>query len=171
MRGFLSVAALAVSLLPGTSLADTNGTTLSSRHILPSTFVPPAVFENVNLVRTINLERAYVRETINVAVRNIGSQPQNYYYLPFEGDIIGGIGGVEARDKRREDSPAFDVKQVEHDPYRCGNDCFPCSRTNKRSALPNSTASLFLKPLHPRPSRPSQSPSRSFPPTALYQPR
>ena len=41
---------------------------LSSKQILPSNFQPPQVFEHVNLVRNVNLDKGYVRETINVVV-------------------------------------------------------------------------------------------------------
>lgn len=114
----IQVAAYTAALFTSPSLADSNDTKLSSQNILPSTFSPPATFENVNLVRTINLDRAYPRETINVAIRNIASEPQEHYYLPFAGDIIGRVGGVEARDKKKEDSPHFRVEQVEYDTQR-----------------------------------------------------
>lgn len=117
MRLFQTSACIA-ALLAILSFADLNSTKLSSKQILPSTFKPPAVFENVNLVRTLNLERIYPRETINVAIRNIGQQAEEYYYIPFEGDVISRVGGVQARDKSNPEAPAFEVKQVEYDPYR-----------------------------------------------------
>ncbi|KAI7520448.1 hypothetical protein KC331_g20182, partial [Hortaea werneckii] len=76
--------------------ADTN-TTHESRNILPATFKPPPHFRNVNLVRNINLEKSYPRETINVVVENVDAQPQREYYLPFEQGTLGRIGGLEAK--------------------------------------------------------------------------
>lgn len=84
--------------------------TKQSQQILQNDFKPPQVFENVNLVRTINLEKGYVRETVNLVVSNIDKQPQSEYYLPFEYDTIGKIGGVEVRDKKDASKPAFSVR-------------------------------------------------------------
>lgn len=81
-----------------------------SQQILQSDFKPPQVFENVNLVRTTNLEKGYVRETINIVVSNIDSKPQSEYYLPFEYDVVGKIGGIEVRDKKDNAKPPFNVR-------------------------------------------------------------
>ena len=48
---------------------------LLSRQVLPSTFRPPQVFKNANLVRTTNLDKAYPREVINVVIENIDAKP------------------------------------------------------------------------------------------------
>ncbi|KAK5946804.1 dolichyl-diphosphooligosaccharide--protein glycosyltransferase subunit 1 [Knufia obscura] len=81
-----------------------------SQQILQVDFKPPQVFENVNLVRTTNLEKGYVRETVNVVVSNVDNKPQSEYYLPFEYDTIGKIGGIEVRDKKDAAKPAFGVR-------------------------------------------------------------
>jgi len=78
-----------------------------SRIILPTGFEPPAVFENVNLVRNINLEKSYPREAINVVIKNIGNEPQNEYYLPFEADVMSRLGGLEVRDRKDTKTPPF----------------------------------------------------------------
>jgi oligosaccharyltransferase complex subunit alpha (ribophorin I) len=91
---------------------------LSSKQILPSTFKPPQVFENVNLVRNINLDKGYPRETINVVIRNIDSAPQSKYYVPFEADLISRIGGLEVRDKKDAAKPIFKVEVTEYDTER-----------------------------------------------------
>jgi len=99
--------------------SDSNLTTpLTSRQILPSTFKPPQVFKNVNLLRNINLEKAYVRETVNVVVENVDSKPQDEYYLPFEADVVGKLGGMEVRDKKDPGKGSFHVEIVEYDIYR-----------------------------------------------------
>ena len=99
--------------------AGYNATTpLSSHQILPSTFKPPPVFKNTNLVRNINLEKGYVGETVNVIIENIDSKPQTEYFLPFSADFVGKVGGLEVRDKKELETPAFLAELVEYDPYR-----------------------------------------------------
>ncbi|KAH7363735.1 Ribophorin I [Pyrenochaeta sp. MPI-SDFR-AT-0127] len=83
---------------------------LLSKQLLPSTFKPPQVFKNANLVRTTNLDKAYPRETINVIIENIDSKPQSKYYLPFETSLISKIGGLEVRDKKAPENGAFKVE-------------------------------------------------------------
>ena len=78
-----------------------------SKKILPTKFKPPAVFENVNLVRNINLEKSYPRETINVVIKNVGKEPQSEYYLPFETDLMSRVGGLEVRDRKDIGKPPF----------------------------------------------------------------
>lgn len=113
-HSLLCVAALAFSVF-----AEVNSSKpLSSKQILPSTFKPPQVFENVNLVRNINLDKGYPRETINVVIKNVDSAPQTKYYLPFEADLISRIGGLEVRDKKDVSKPIFKVEVTEYDTER-----------------------------------------------------
>ena len=99
--------------------ADSNlSTPLSSYQILPDNFKPPQVFKNVNLLRNINLEKCYVRETINVVIENIDEKDQDTYYIPFKAEAIGNVGGLEARDKKDPEKPAFRSEVVDYDPYR-----------------------------------------------------
>ena len=108
-----------LSLVTLTAADDANGTDqLSSHQILPGSFRPPAVFKNVNLVRNINLEKGYVRETVNVVVENTDSKPQDQYYFPFQANTIGKVGGFEVRDKKDASKPPFLAELVEYDPYR-----------------------------------------------------
>lgn len=101
----------AVSLLVTATTAQSNATEQrQSQQILHADFKPPQVFENVNLVRTTNLEKGYVRETINIVVSNVDKKPQSEYYLPFEYDTIGKIGGIEVRDKKDAAKPLFNVR-------------------------------------------------------------
>ena len=101
--------------------ADSN-LTYESRNILPSTFKPPQHFRNVNLVRNINLEKSYARETINVVIENIHKEPQSEYYLPFELETIARVGGVEVRDKKDPEKGGFHAEVAEIDPYRYATD-------------------------------------------------
>ncbi|KAI9685059.1 MAG: dolichyl-diphosphooligosaccharide--protein glycosyltransferase subunit 1 [Bathelium mastoideum] len=90
---------------------------LSSAQILPNAFKPPEVFKNVNLVRNVNLEKSYPRETINVVIENVDSNPQSEYYLPFEPGMIERIGSLEVRDKKNPEGALFKVETAEYDPY------------------------------------------------------
>lgn len=107
---------IGLASLTATSSADTN-VTHESRNILPATFRPPQHFRNNNLVRNINLEKSYPRETINVVVENVDAQPQREYYLPFEQGTLGRIGGLEAKDKKEPEKTGFVAEVVEVDPY------------------------------------------------------
>jgi hypothetical protein len=91
---------------------------LLSKQVLPSTFKPPQVFKNVNLVRNTNLDKGYPRETINVVIENIDSKPQSEYYLPFESTLLSRVGGLEVRDKKDAEKGAFKVEVVGYDAER-----------------------------------------------------
>lgn len=105
--------ATAVLSLAGTALSKSNLTKpLSSQNILPSTFKPPQVFKNVNLVRVVNLEKSYPRETVNVVIENISPEAQDEYYIPFTKSQAERIGNLEARDKKEPSLPPFEVEAV-----------------------------------------------------------
>jgi oligosaccharyltransferase complex subunit alpha (ribophorin I) len=105
----LRLAAVA-SLLVG-CIADSNLTkSASSQQILQGDFRPPKLFQNVNLVRNTNLDKGYVRETINVVVENVDKQPQSDYYLPFEYAVMGKVGGIEVRDKKNPEKGKFAIE-------------------------------------------------------------
>ncbi len=119
--GFL---AAYVALFSASISADSNlSEPLSSQQILPDNFKPPQVFQNVNLLRNTNLEKGYVRETVNVVIENIDSKPQTEYYIPFSVDVVGNVGGLEVRDKKTP-GPSFKTELVEYDPYRYRNHPF-----------------------------------------------
>jgi oligosaccharyltransferase complex subunit alpha (ribophorin I) len=86
--------------------------------VLPSDWRPPQTFRNVNLVRNTNLEKGYVRETINVVVENVDKQPQGDYYLSFSSDVFKRVGGLEVRDKKAPEEGKFQGEAVELDPLR-----------------------------------------------------
>ena len=118
MRIFtLSLACLAS--LQSTFATESNLTTpLSSHLILPTNFKPPQVFKNTNLVRSVNLEKGYVKETVNVVIENIDANPQDEYYVPFEGSVVGKVGGFEVRNKKDTAQPVFRSELVEYDTDR-----------------------------------------------------
>ena len=118
MRSFILFAACLYNIFT-TIAADSNlSTPLSSHQILPNNFKPPQVFKNANLLRNINLEKGYVRETVNVVIENIDAKSQETYYIPFKAEAIGNVGGLEVRDKKDPEKPAFRCEIVEYDPYR-----------------------------------------------------
>lgn len=109
--------ALALPLLLSSTLAaDTN--TTSPRVILAQPFHPPQVFRNLNLVRNINLEKSYARETVNVVFENVSPEPQEEYFLPFEKGTIGRVGGVEVKDRKVPERVGYRSELVEIDPFR-----------------------------------------------------
>jgi oligosaccharyltransferase complex subunit alpha (ribophorin I) len=106
----VGILSTALALLLELSIAESNLTTpQSSQQILHGDFKPPQVWENTNLVRTTNLEKGYVRETINVVVTNKDSKPQSEYYIPFDYDVMGKVGWLEARDKKNAEKDPFQV--------------------------------------------------------------
>ena len=106
----LSILSTACALLLGLTIAESNLTTpQSSQQIVQGDFKPAQVWENTNLVRTTNLEKGYVRETINVVVTNKDSKPQSEYYVPFDYDTMAKVGGFEVRDKKDTDKGKFEI--------------------------------------------------------------
>lgn len=106
--------ALSSALVAG-EVGDSN-LTHSSRNILPSTFTPPKHWRNVNLVRNVNLEKSYAKETLNVVIENVDKEAQQIYYLPFELGTLSRIGGLEVRDKKEPEREGFQAEIVEVDP-------------------------------------------------------
>jgi oligosaccharyltransferase complex subunit alpha (ribophorin I) len=90
----------------------------TSNSVLPSTFKPPQVFRNVNLVHIINLEKGYPKETVNVVIENIASTPQDEYFIPFTAEQMEKIGGLEVKDKKVPELGLLSVEAAEVDPER-----------------------------------------------------
>ncbi len=90
----------------------------SSAAQLPSTFKPPQVFKNANLVHVISVEKNFVKENINVLIENIDKEAQDEYYLPFTADQLSRLGGFEVKDRKDADSGPFAAEVVEYDPTR-----------------------------------------------------
>lgn len=102
----ISAAGAFLALCAGVLGAESNLTeSRTTQRIITGDFKPPQVFENTNLIRTINLEKGYVRETTNILITNADKSPQSEYYVPFEYDVMGKIGGFDARDKKNPDTP------------------------------------------------------------------
>ncbi|PYH90665.1 oligosaccharyltransferase alpha subunit OstA [Aspergillus ellipticus CBS 707.79] len=114
MRPFTALSALCGLLLSASSFVGADSTT--SRVALPRDFKPPQVFKNANLVRTSNLEKGYLRETVNVVVENVDKLPQSDYYLTFPSDLYENVGALEVRDKTSPENGRFDVEATEFIP-------------------------------------------------------
>ncbi|KAL5114398.1 dolichyl-diphosphooligosaccharide--protein glycosyltransferase subunit 1 [Pleosporales sp. CAS-2024a] len=113
---FTSFVASCVAALSSFAAAELNDSKpLLSKQVLPSTFAPPQVFKNNNLVRTISLDKAYPRETISIVIENIDVKPQSEYYLPFESSLLAQVGGLEVRDKKETSKGSFKVEVVGFD--------------------------------------------------------
>lgn len=97
---------------------DVPDTLLKSRQILPTNFKPPQNFKNVNSVRSVNLEKGYVKESINVVIQNIDANPQDEYYIPFTAETVGKVGGFEVRDKKDLKKRPFLAETVAYDALR-----------------------------------------------------
>lgn len=81
-------------------LAEAKESKTSDQYALDSeSFIPPQVFRQSNIVRNIQLEKVYARETISVTIENIEKADQYDYFLPFDTEVISRIGGFEAGDK------------------------------------------------------------------------
>nr|KMM65510.1 ribophorin I [Coccidioides posadasii RMSCC 3488] len=106
--------AVALLLTSCAHAANPNSASTSSEaHVLPSDFNPPQTFKNLNIIRNINLDKGYVRETINAIIENIDKQPQSKYYLPFSNALIDKVGGLEAWEKNAEDNGRFKVERTQ----------------------------------------------------------
>ena len=105
-----------LGLLP---LSDAKELRLSDQYQQPSeTFIPPKVFRQSNLIRNIQLEKVYARETISIVVENIDKLEQYDYFLPFDSEVASRIGGFEAGDKDQLQKGLFSYEVVGNDTFR-----------------------------------------------------
>ncbi|KAK3939671.1 oligosaccharyltransferase [Diplogelasinospora grovesii] len=112
----MKTSAVVSAVLSFLSLASTSSAKSSSKVDLPSTFKPPQVFKNTNLVHVISVEKNYVKESINVVIENIDKAPQDEYYLPFSSDQMSRVGGMEVKDRKDTSAGPFAAEAVEFDP-------------------------------------------------------
>ncbi|KAI0394845.1 oligosaccharyltransferase alpha subunit [Xylariaceae sp. FL0594] len=112
---FTAVATACLSLLSATAAKSTIVGSSSSKLTQQSTFQPPQVFENANLVHIISLEKNYVKESINVLIKNVSPESQDEYYVPFTSQQMESIGGVEVKDRKKAELGSFAVEAVEFD--------------------------------------------------------
>jgi oligosaccharyltransferase complex subunit alpha (ribophorin I) len=100
-----------VALLSLVSLAAASTTSVKT---LKDSFTVPQAFENTNLVRNVNLERSYPRETANIVVKNIGAGPASEYYYRFPSDLISHVSGFEVKDRNDPKSRPFRVELAQY---------------------------------------------------------
>lgn len=156
MRSFsrLRQCAVALLLVSSTLVAASSSASNSTIKLLSASFAPPKVFENTNLVRNVNLDRSYPRETTNIVVKNIDSKPQSEYYYLFPTDQIHKVGGFEVKDKKNAASGTFKVELAQYtsprfvDIHFTGNDGVIDKQTS-----PNSYFIIHF----PEPLKPSES--------------
>lgn len=118
MRSFAVLATAFLSLLsPIPAAAKATGPAVSKVN-LPSTFTPPQVFKNANLVHVISLEKNFAKENINVLIENVSKEPQDEYFLPFTAEQMELVGGFEVKDRKDTTVTGFVVEAVEFDPTR-----------------------------------------------------
>lgn len=116
---FTAAAAACLSLLAQTVSSESAAPGVPlSKITLPSTFKPPQVFKNANLVHLISLEKNYARETVNLVIENISPEPQDEYFVPFTSSRVEHVGGFEVKDKKDEGVVGFAIDSVEFDPSR-----------------------------------------------------
>jgi oligosaccharyltransferase complex subunit alpha (ribophorin I) len=106
----------AATLLAIGTYADANAS--QATHQVTSAFQPPQHWQNNNLVRSINLEKSYPREYVNVVIENISPSPQDEYYIPIQGDLVGKVGSLEVKDKKAAGQAPFVVELLGNDAYR-----------------------------------------------------
>ena len=53
-----------------------------------------------------------------MVIENIDTNPQDEYYVPVDGSVVGKIGGFEVRDKKDNTKPVFRSELVEYDTFR-----------------------------------------------------
>jgi oligosaccharyltransferase complex subunit alpha (ribophorin I) len=116
----LAIATTVLSFAATALCADKSNLTkpLTSKNILPSTFKPPQVFRNINLVHVINLEKSYPKESVNVVIENPTTTSQDEYFIPFTAEQMEKICGLEVRDKKIPELGMFAVEPVEIDAER-----------------------------------------------------
>lgn len=113
---------------PGTAKGAKEGDDVASAHqqqkVLSTgdagAFAPPAVFRNKEVVRSINLEKSYVRVNTRVTVKNIDHKksPHGDYYVPFAaGELKRDVGGIEVREENAGDSGKLDFSVVSDKEY------------------------------------------------------
>lgn len=109
MKLSIAVPALLYNLLHLVSAEATLAPFRTSKLELAPDFKPPPVFKNTNLVRNTNLEKGYVRETVNVIVENVDKEPQDSYFLSFPTDVYGKIGALDVRDRKAPNQKRLNV--------------------------------------------------------------
>ncbi|KAH3679362.1 hypothetical protein WICMUC_001043 [Wickerhamomyces mucosus] len=70
--------------------------------IVSSSFIPQQSWENVEILRTIDLGKSYVKEIIELKIKNLDSIPNNEYYFAIPNYIVDKLSTVEVIDKNHQ---------------------------------------------------------------------
>lgn len=62
-------------------------------------FTPPPVFENTEVVRVVDITGSYIRETLSLTIKNIGSAPESIYYFALDPENFAKVAVFEGREK------------------------------------------------------------------------
>lgn len=116
----LSLATAVLSFAGAALSKSTTTKPAAAQNILPSTFTPPQVFKNTNIVRAINLEKSYPRNVVNVVIENVSPEAQDEYYIPFTTAQAEKLGNLEVKDNKDLTSPSFSFEAVSIDGARYG---------------------------------------------------
>lgn len=166
----LSLATAVLSFAGAALSKSTVSKPASSQNILPSTFTPPQVFKNTNIIRSINLEKSYPRNVVNVVIENVSPEAQDEYYIPFTTSQAERLGNLEVKDNKDLTTPSFDFEAVSIDGPRYG---YSTARFRQLwlifIAKPNSTRSDCPSHWRQRGSRLFASATRSSPLCTLCQ--
>ncbi len=153
----LAVFSAVLSLLNLASASSGTASKSTSSVQLPSTFKPPQVFKNANLVHVVSVEKNFVKENINVLIENIDKEPQDQYFLPFTPDQLSRLGGLEVKDCKDASAGPFTAEVVEFDPtrYACASTLGPSPgrRIVTDTGLPRRSEVQHFRITLPSPSR------------------
>jgi len=87
---------------------------LLSTSQIAAAFSPPQVFKNTNLLRTIDVSKGYIQQTIAVIIENTSERPQSEYFLPISQDELARVSYIAAKDKK--EGTVFTTSLVTDDP-------------------------------------------------------
>lgn len=63
-------------------------------------FQPDQTFENLEFVRTVDLTGSYVKESVQVDVKNTGNKPVQNYYYALSTAAMSKVGIIEGRENK-----------------------------------------------------------------------
>lgn len=63
-------------------------------------FQPDQTFENLEFIRTVDLTGTYIKESVQVDVKNTGTKPVQNYYYAFSTAAMSKVGIIEGRENK-----------------------------------------------------------------------
>lgn len=80
----------------GSAVAAGLGVVAAEEQLLRD-FVPSAVFENVEYSQTYDLTGTYVKKSVSLKAKNVGTEPEKAYYYSVESEVDPHVAVLEAR--------------------------------------------------------------------------